>query len=91
VVDDSADYETQKLGRLTSGARYRTYVQNLSIDNDNLLCDIEAGSGGSGAGGSAASNKSWLGGETQKRPATLAVSVCHRLASGYRGPEGPEV
>jgi len=42
---------------------------------------------GSGAGGSAASNKSWLGGETRKRPATFAVSVCHRLVSGYRGPD----
>ena len=35
-------------------ARYQTLVQNLSIDNGFSLCDIEAGSDGSGAGGSAA-------------------------------------
>jgi len=50
------------------------------------LCDIEAGSDGSGAGGSAASTKSWLVGETPKRPATL-WSVAYRL--GHKLPRPP--
>jgi hypothetical protein len=92
VVNDSADYQTYITGSLYKiapviGHMYKICLLTMTTFYAILKLDLA----GSGAARSAASNKSWLGGETQKRPATLAVSVCHRLASGYRGPEGPEV
>ena len=53
------------------------------------LCDIKAGCGGSGVARSAASTKSWLGGETRKRPATL-WSCGLPFGPRCRGPLGPE-
>jgi len=44
----------------------------------------EGSSAGSGAGQTAASNKSSLSGENPKRPATLQ-SVAYRMGDSYRG------
>jgi hypothetical protein len=79
-------HRTDNLRRFTKHARYQTYVQYLSIDNTSLVCDIEAGSDGSGAGGSAIGQEKpdWWG--NPKRPATL-WSVAYRL--GHKLPRPP--
>jgi hypothetical protein len=77
-------YRTHISGWFTNIARYQTYVQKLSIDNAFSSCDIEAGFDGERRQGSAASNKSWLAGETPKRPATL-WTVTYRMGPSFRG------
>jgi len=53
-------------------------------------CDIEVGSDGSGAGGPAASTKSWLNGETRN-----GLQLCGQWptvwVTSYRGLRWPEV
>jgi hypothetical protein len=71
-------------------AHYQTYVQNLSIDKAILLCDSEAGSDGSGAGGSASGQEKPVGGETRN-----GLQLCGQWptvwVTSYRGLRRPEV
>jgi len=72
-------------GGFTKRAHYQTHVQNLSIDSDISRMRYWSWSNGSGAGGSAVSNKSWLMG----KPETACTPVVCGLPFGSQLPRPP--
>jgi hypothetical protein len=60
-------------------------TQKKAVDFRSMFVYSEGSSAGSGAGQTAASNKSSLSGETPKRPATL-WTVTYRMGPSFRGP-----
>jgi hypothetical protein len=59
--------------------------KNCLLTKNTLCAILRLDSTGAAPAESAASNKSWLAGETRKRPATL-WSVAYRMGPSYRGP-----
>ena len=59
-------------------------TQKKAVDFRSMFVYSEGSSAGSGAGQTAASNKSSLSGEIPERPATLQ-SVAYRMGDSYRG------